>query len=141
MQLKGRAYYINPANIDKILINDFISNKKKILKNRWWNELEENYNRQKMLETLVDPEVSSILLELENGSKESSYLTEKLQISDNEIQKKLSYVIQYGFVKIKKDENKTTFTPDKEKLNKIMESDENFSGVVDGLTELDSFLN
>jgi uncharacterized protein with von Willebrand factor type A (vWA) domain len=31
MQLKGRAYYINPANIDKILINDFISNKKKIL--------------------------------------------------------------------------------------------------------------
>ncbi len=37
MQLKGRAYYINPANIDRILINDFISNKKKILNstNRW----------------------------------------------------------------------------------------------------------
>ena len=36
-QLKGRAYYINPANIDKILINDFISHKKKILisTNRW----------------------------------------------------------------------------------------------------------
>jgi uncharacterized protein with von Willebrand factor type A (vWA) domain len=36
-KLKGRAYYINPANIDKILINDFISNKKKILNttNRW----------------------------------------------------------------------------------------------------------
>lgn len=31
MQLKGRAYYINPANIDRVLINDFISNKKKIL--------------------------------------------------------------------------------------------------------------
>ncbi len=30
-QLKGRAYYINPENIDKILITDFISNKKKIL--------------------------------------------------------------------------------------------------------------
>ena len=30
-QLKGRAYYINPVNIGKILINDFISNKKKIL--------------------------------------------------------------------------------------------------------------
>lgn len=55
--------------------------------------------------------------------------------------KKLSYVIQHGFVKIKKDENMITFTVDKEKLNKIMESDENFSGVVDGLTELDSFLN
>ncbi len=36
-QLRGRAYYINPSNIDKILINDFISNKKKILspKNMW----------------------------------------------------------------------------------------------------------
>jgi len=94
-----------------------------------------------MLETLVDPDVSSILLELESGSKESSHLTEKLKICDNEIQKKLCYVIQHGFVKIKKDGNKTTFTADKEKLNKIMESDENFSGVVDGLTELDSFLN
>jgi hypothetical protein len=30
---------------------------------------------------------------------------------------------------------------DKEKLNKIMESDENFSGVVDGLIKMDSFLN
>jgi len=94
-----------------------------------------------MLETLVDPDVSSILLELENGSKESSYLTEKLKFNDNEIQKKLSYVIQHGFVEIKRDGNMITFTVDKEKLNKIMESDENFSGVVDGLTELDSFLN
>lgn len=33
-KLKGRAYYINPANIDKILINDFISNKKKILSSK-----------------------------------------------------------------------------------------------------------
>jgi len=94
-----------------------------------------------MLEVLVDPDVSSILLELENGNKESSYLTEKLGIGDNEIQKKLSYVIEHGFVKITKDENKTIFSVDKEKLNKIMESDENFSGVVEGLTELDSFLN
>lgn len=35
--LKGRAYYINPVNINKILIFDFISNKKKILNaiNKW----------------------------------------------------------------------------------------------------------
>lgn len=94
-----------------------------------------------MLETLVDPDVSSILLELENGSKNSSYLTEKLKFTDNEIQKKLSYVIEHEFVKINKIGTETTFTANKEKLNKIMESDENFSGVVDGLTELDSFLN
>jgi uncharacterized protein with von Willebrand factor type A (vWA) domain len=29
--LKGRAYYINPETIDRVLISDFISNKKKIL--------------------------------------------------------------------------------------------------------------
>lgn len=35
--LKGRAYYINPEKIDRVLISDFISNKKRILnsRNRW----------------------------------------------------------------------------------------------------------
>ena len=33
-QLKGRAYYINPEKIDRILINDFIVNKKKVLSSR-----------------------------------------------------------------------------------------------------------
>lgn len=32
--LRGRAYYINPDKIDRILISDFISNKKKILSSR-----------------------------------------------------------------------------------------------------------
>jgi len=32
--LKGRAYYINPEKIDRVLISDFISNKKKILNSR-----------------------------------------------------------------------------------------------------------
>ena len=32
--LRGRAYYINPEKIDRVLINDFISNKKKILNSR-----------------------------------------------------------------------------------------------------------
>ena len=33
-QLKGRAYYINPEKIDRILINDFILNKRKVLGSR-----------------------------------------------------------------------------------------------------------
>ncbi|MDH2907709.1 MAG: VWA domain-containing protein, partial [Candidatus Nitrosotalea sp.] len=32
--LKGRAYYINPEKIDRVLISDFISNRKKILYSR-----------------------------------------------------------------------------------------------------------
>jgi len=103
--------------------------------------MDKNYDKQKMLETLVDPDVSTILSELEDGSKDSSYLVEKLQISDTEIKERLAYVIQYGFVRIHLDENKTIFIVDKEKLNEIMEMDENFSGVVNGLTELDQYLN
>ena len=103
--------------------------------------MNENFDKQKMLETLVDPEVSAILSELEDGSKDSSYFAEKLQISDIEIKERLAYVIQYGFVKLDLNENKTIYTVNKEKLNDIMEMDENFSGVVDGLTELDQYLN
>jgi len=103
--------------------------------------MDESFDKQKMLETLVDPNVSVILLELEDGGKDSSYLAEKLQISDLEIKERLSYVIQHGFVRTSLDQNKTVFAVDKEKLNEIMETDENFSGVVDGLTELDQYLN
>jgi len=103
--------------------------------------LEENYDKEKLIETLIDPDISIILSELEDGDKESSYLTEKLHLTDSQIKERLAYVIQHGFVKIAQNGNKTVFTADKEKLNKIMESDENFSGVVDGLTKMDSFLN
>ena len=61
--------------------------------------MNENYNVRKMIEILMDPDVSIILSELEEGGKESSYLAEKLQISDTEIKERLSYVIQLGFVK------------------------------------------
>jgi len=103
--------------------------------------MNENFDKRKMIEILVDPDISIILSELEDGGKESVYLTQKLQISDTEIKKRLAYVIQHGFVMINQNENKIIFTVDKEKLNKIMEMDENFSGVVDGLTELDQYLN
>jgi hypothetical protein len=104
-------------------------------------KMDKNYDKQKMLEILVDPDVSMILSELEDGSKDSSYFVKKLQISDTEIKERLSYVIQCDFVKLDLDENKTIYTVDKNKLNDIMEMDENFSGVVDGLTELDQYLN
>lgn len=103
--------------------------------------MDESFDKQKMLETLVNPNVSTILSELEDGGKDSSYLVEKLQISDIEIKERLAYVIQCGFVKLDLNENKTIYTVNKEKLNDIMGMDENFSGVVDGLTELDQYLN
>lgn len=103
--------------------------------------MNDNFDRQKMLETLVNPDVSMIFIELENGEKDSNYLVEKLGISAKEIEERLAYVIKHGFVAMVNHGDKIIFKADMEKLNKIMENDENFSNVVNGLTELDQFLN
>ena len=62
--------------------------------------LSESFDKQKMMETLVDPEVSSILAELESGEKSSVYLKDKLQLSSDQIKKHLSYVLEHNFVTI-----------------------------------------
>lgn len=103
--------------------------------------MKENFDRKKILETLMNPDVSMILAELEDGEKDNVYLTEKLHISNFEIMERLSNLTKNGFVIMSKNESRTTFAVDKNKLNEIMETDENFSGIVDGLTELDQFLN
>ncbi|WP_133121003.1 hypothetical protein [Candidatus Nitrosotalea bavarica] len=103
--------------------------------------MSESFDRQKMMETLVDPEVSSILAELESGEKDTAYLTDKIQLSSNEIKDRLSYVIEHHFVIIDQNNGNEIFKVDLNKLNKIMESEDNFKNVVDGLTELDQFLN
>lgn len=103
--------------------------------------MNESFDKQKMMETLVDPRVSSILAELEGGEKDSAYLTDKLQLSIDQMKDLLSYVLEHKFVVINQNDGKEIFKVDLNKLNKIMESDDNFKSVVDGLTELDQFLN
>ena len=103
--------------------------------------LNESFDKQKMMENLVDPEVSSILAELEGGEKSSAYFKDKLQLSSDQIKKLLSYVIEHNFVTIDQKGGEETFKVDLNKLNKIMESEDNFKNIVDGLTELDQFLN
>ncbi|MDE1844853.1 MAG: hypothetical protein KGI10_05935 [Thaumarchaeota archaeon] len=103
--------------------------------------MSESFDKQKMMETLVDPDVSYILVDLEGGEKDSAYLTEKLQLTINQIKDLLSYVLEHKFVVINQNNDKEIFQVDMDKLNKIMESDDNFKNIVDGLTELDQFLN
>ncbi len=100
-----------------------------------------NFDKQKMMEFLVNPDVSMILVELEDGEKDSNYLVEKLGISINEIKRRLTYVIKHSFVTMVNYGDKIVFKADMERLNKIMENDENFANIIDGLTELDQFLN
>lgn len=96
-----------------------------------------DYDKAKIADALFDPEISVILAELEDGPKEASDLSSKTGISESDIKTRLSYLIQVEFVKL----SGTTYSVDTEKLAKFMENDENYKGVVDGLTELDSFLN
>jgi len=95
------------------------------------------YNTEKVLESMFDPDTSEILAELEDGGKEFSYLMDKLQISENEIRERLSYL----FVNEKKNDNKIIVTADAEKLAKLVEEDKNFEDVEDGLATMDSYLN
>jgi len=95
------------------------------------------HDKAKIADALFDPDVSVILAELEDGPKEAEFLSSKIGIPDSEIKSRLSYLIETSFVTI----SGTTYAVDSEKLAKFMEHDENYKGVVDGLTELDSFLN
>ncbi len=103
--------------------------------------LSEDFDRQKMMEILIDQDVSSILAELEEGEKNTIYIADKLQLSVNQIKNRLSYLIQHNFVLVRQNDGKEFLQVDMAKLNKIMENDDNFKNVIDGLTELDQFLN
>ena len=103
--------------------------------------MSEDFDKNKVIECMFDPVTSEILAELENSEKDSEYLEKKLQLSESQINDKLSYLIEYEFVKKEVKENKKYFTADGEKLSKVLESDKNFDNVVNGLTEMDSYLN
>jgi maltodextrin utilization protein YvdJ len=99
------------------------------------------YDKEKILKSMFDPATSEILAELENGGKELDFLIDKLKISETQIRQRLSYLMEYDFVKEEKNSDKIIFFADTKKLDKLIEDDNNFDNVVNGLTELDSYLN
>jgi DNA-binding transcriptional ArsR family regulator len=96
---------------------------------------------EKILESLFEPDNAEILLELKNGPKPLSILIEKITISEAELDEKLSYLIENGFVKKEKKNDVIFYSLDVEKLAKVLENDDNFKNIDDGLAKLDSFLN
>ena len=99
------------------------------------------FDKDKIIECMFESVTSEILGELENGPKNSSYIVEKLQISENDIRNKLSYLIEHEFVNEEIKNNKKIYEANVEKLSKVLENDSNFDNVVNGLTEMDSYLN
>ena len=96
---------------------------------------------EKIFESLFEPDNAEILLELKNGPKPLSILTEKITVSEVELDEKLSYLMKNGFVKKEENDNCILYSLDAEKLAKVLENDDNFKNIDDGLAKLDSFLN
>ncbi len=96
---------------------------------------------EKILESLFEPTNAEILVELKDGSKSLSVLTKKIVISKEELDAKLSYLIEKGFVDRHEKNDDILYSLDIEKLSKVLENDDNFKNIDDGLAKLDSFLN
>ena len=96
---------------------------------------------EKILESLFEPDNAEIFLELKSGPKSLSILTEKITISEADLDEKLSYLMEKGFVKKEEKNDDIFYSLDAEKLAKVLENDDNFKNIDDGLAKLDSFLN
>ena len=102
---------------------------------------DDSNENEKILESLFEPDNAEILLELKNGPKPLSILTEKITISEVELDERLSYLLENGFVKKEENNDGILYSLDAEKLVKVLENDDNFKNIDDGLAKLDSFLN
>ena len=96
---------------------------------------------EKIFELLFEPDNAEILVELKDGPKPLSVLTKKITISKEELDEKLSFLIEKGFLTKNQKDNEIFYSLDIEKLSKVLENDDNFKNIDDGLAKLDSFLN
>ena len=96
---------------------------------------------EKILELLFEPDNAEILVELKDGPKPLSVLTKKIVISKEELDSKLAFLIEKGFISKNEKDNEIFYSLDIEKLSKVLENDDNFKNIDDGLAKLVSFLN
>ena len=96
---------------------------------------------KQIIDNLFDPEISEILAEMENGPTHCTFLSEIFGIVQEDLQEKLSYLIQHKFVNQNGTLDDVQYSVDSEKLSEIMESGHNYKNVEDGLAKMDSFLN
>ena len=101
----------------------------------------ETYDREKIIDCMFDPITSLIIAELEDGEKTSEFLASKSELSKSEVHERLSYLISSGFVNERQKEEQLIYSANKEKLNKVVEDNENFGAAIEGLEKMDSFLN
>jgi len=102
--------------------------------------MDENFDREKIIDCMFDPITSSILAELEDGQKQCSFLAQQNSISESEVLERLSYLIEYEFV-FKNSDNGCTVSANSEKLSSFIEDGGNFDDAINGIEKLDTYLN
>ena len=96
-------------------------------------------NNENILELLFEPDNAEILTQLRNESKTALEL-EKF-VDKVKLDQSLSFLIKNGFVKKTEKNEDIVYSVDIDHLSKVLENQENFQNIDDGLAKLDSFLN
>ena len=96
-------------------------------------------NNENILELLFEPDNAEILTQLRNESKTALEL-EKF-VDKVKLDQSLSFLIKNGFVKKTEKNEDIVYSIDTDHLSKVLENQENFQNIDDGLAKLDSFLN
>lgn len=94
------------------------------------------YDKDRLRECLFDEETAPALAALEDGPKDISHLAGQCGMPEDEVRERLSYLVEHGFLVVRDD----TYSADAEKMTGAME-DVDYSGVVDSVTVMDSYLN
>ena len=96
-------------------------------------------NDDNILELLFEPDNAEILTQLRNEPKTALEL-EKF-VDKVRLDQSLSFLIKNGFVKKTEKNEDVLYSVDIDHLSKVLENQENFQNIDDGLAKLDSFLN
>ena len=102
---------------------------------------ESDEKTQKILDAVFDENISEILAEMETSPKKCQFLSEKFQISPDDLDEKLSFLIQHEFVGKTGSGIEIEYSVNSEKLSKLMETAHNFENVDNGLAKMDGYLN
>ena len=94
------------------------------------------YDKDRLRECLFDEETAPALAALEDGPKDISHLAGQCNMTEDEMSQRLSYLVEHGFLVVRD----VTYEADAEKMAGAME-DEDYSGIVDSVTVMDSYLN
>ena len=102
---------------------------------------ESDNHTQKILDAVFDENISEILSEMETSPKKCEFLSEKFQLTPNDLDEKLSFLIQHEFVEKTGSDSETEYSVNSKKLAELMETAHNFENVDAGLAKMDGYLN